>query len=220
MSTIRSGHELDLDDGITLRGIRIDGGRAARLVLLHDVGRDLDEFGRLPEALARLGCDVMAFDLPGHGISDDLPDGADTDAGTLPSLLVEAIDKNHDDVPLGLLATGRTATVGVRVGRDHGVEVQVLVNPVLEESWLSGARREQAIRLVMHSEGTHLVGTETQTFFAKLVGEKMLLHHDDVKRGAASIADDSTLLTHVSMFVRRYLIANLRGGIPDVPGRR
>jgi hypothetical protein len=213
--TPRVGFELDVGGGTTLRGIRIEGGSAARLLMLHDLGRDLDEFGRLPEALADIGCDVLAVDLPGHGISDELPDG-----GTVPSLLVEALRRVRDTVPLGLVASGRTATVGVMVGRPHGVETQVLVNPVLDDSWLAGERREHSIRLVMHAEGAHLVGTDTQRFAGKLVGEKMLLHHLGVESGPASIAEDSTPLDHVTLFVQRYLIAQLRGGFSDATGRR
>ncbi|HSL73314.1 MAG TPA: alpha/beta hydrolase [Ilumatobacteraceae bacterium] len=215
MSTSRDAYELELDGGIVVRGIRIDGGTAARLVLLHDIGHDLDEFGRLPEALAALGCDVLAVDLPGHGVSDDPPDPA-----AVPALAVQVLREVRDDVPLGLVASGRTATVGVMVGRPQGVESQVLINPVLDENWLAGGRREHAIRLVMHAERSHLVGTETQRFIGRLIGEKMLLHHPGIELGPASIAQDSTPLTHLSLFVQRYLIAQLRGGFPHVAGRR
>lgn len=215
MSSGRDTYELALGGGIVLRGIRVDGGSTARLVLLHDIGHDLDEFGRLPEALAALGCDVVAVDLPGHGVSDDPPDDVTVDA-----LLVEALREVRGHVPLGLVASGRTATVGVMAGRPQGVESQVLINPVLDEAWLAHGRREHAIRLVMHAERTHLVGTETQRFARKLLGEKMLLHHPGIERGPASIAEDSTPLTHLTLFVQRYLVAQLRGGFTGVPGRR
>lgn len=215
MSTARDAYELELDGGIVVRGIRIHGGSAARLVFLHDVGQDLDEFGRLPEALAACGCDVLAVDLPGHGVSDDPPDVA-----TVPALVVQALREIRNDVPLGLVASGRTATVGAVVGRPHGIESQVLINPVLDEYWLTGGHREHAIRLVMHAERSHLVGTETQRFLGRLIGEKMLLHHPAIEHGPASIAQDSTPLAHFTLFVQRYLIAQLRGGFPHVAGRR
>lgn len=223
MNTTRDAYELELDEGMSVRGIRIDGGRAGRVVLLHDVGHDLDEFGRLPEVIAALGCDVVAVDLPGHGISDDPPDEA-----AVPALVMRLLGavreagsgEGLEDVPLGLVASGRTATIGVMVGRPHRIGSQVLINPVLDEAWLARGRREHAIRLVMHAERSHLVGTETQRFLGPLIGEKMLLHHPGVERGPAAIAQDSTSLIHLTLFIQRYLIAQLRGGFSDVPGRR
>lgn len=41
------------------------------IVLLHDLGSDLDVWGTLPAALAIDGYRVLAIDLPGHGLSDD-----------------------------------------------------------------------------------------------------------------------------------------------------
>jgi pimeloyl-ACP methyl ester carboxylesterase len=40
-------------------------------VLVHDVARDLDDWRELAITLAESGLCVLAFDLPGHGASDD-----------------------------------------------------------------------------------------------------------------------------------------------------
>jgi len=56
--------------GIVLRGER--AGQADRwAVLVHDEGRDLDGWRELTSWLAERGFSVLAFDLPGHGASDD-----------------------------------------------------------------------------------------------------------------------------------------------------
>jgi pimeloyl-ACP methyl ester carboxylesterase len=56
--------------GIVLRGER--AGEADRwAVLVHDEGRDLDGWRPLRSWLAKRGFSVLAFDLPGHGASDD-----------------------------------------------------------------------------------------------------------------------------------------------------
>ncbi|MDQ2683106.1 MAG: hypothetical protein M3Y37_06225, partial [Chloroflexota bacterium] len=41
------------------------------VVLIHDVGGDLDDWRGLPASLAGQGYHVLAIDLPGHGLSDD-----------------------------------------------------------------------------------------------------------------------------------------------------
>jgi pimeloyl-ACP methyl ester carboxylesterase len=56
--------------GIVLRGQRAgEGDRWA--VLVHDEGRDLDGWRPLTSWLTDRGFSVLAFDLPGHGASDD-----------------------------------------------------------------------------------------------------------------------------------------------------
>lgn len=56
--------------GLRLRGLRF--GEADRwAVLVHGEGRDLDGWRQLAGWLADRGFSVLAFDLPGHGASDD-----------------------------------------------------------------------------------------------------------------------------------------------------
>lgn len=56
--------------GIVLRGER--AGEADRwAVMVHDEGRDLDGWRPLTSWLAEREFSVLAFDLPGHGTSDD-----------------------------------------------------------------------------------------------------------------------------------------------------
>lgn len=55
---------------LTLRGLQSgEGERWA--VLVHGEGRDLDGWRPLADWLADHGLSVLAFDLPGHGASDD-----------------------------------------------------------------------------------------------------------------------------------------------------
>jgi pimeloyl-ACP methyl ester carboxylesterase len=57
------------DYGLTVRGQHWRGD-ANWVVLVHAPGADLDAWGDLPEEFATAGYDVLAFDLPGHGLSD------------------------------------------------------------------------------------------------------------------------------------------------------
>lgn len=53
-----------------MRGLVWPGGPDT-VVLIHDAGGDLDDWGSLPAILAGQGYRVVAVDLPGHGLSDD-----------------------------------------------------------------------------------------------------------------------------------------------------
>jgi len=62
---------LELNWGaIALRGYRWDGD-GDTVLLLHDVGADLDAWADIPSIIAADGYRVVALDLPGHGLSDD-----------------------------------------------------------------------------------------------------------------------------------------------------
>jgi pimeloyl-ACP methyl ester carboxylesterase len=71
--------------GLTVRGQhwRGDGNW---VVLVHAPGEDLDAWGDLPEEFAAAGYDALAFDLPGHGLSD-----GDWEPGLLPRSIAAAL---------------------------------------------------------------------------------------------------------------------------------
>jgi pimeloyl-ACP methyl ester carboxylesterase len=56
--------------GLTVRGT-IQRGDANWVLLLHEPGGDLDDWGNLPGVINESGYSVLALDLPGHGLSDD-----------------------------------------------------------------------------------------------------------------------------------------------------
>jgi pimeloyl-ACP methyl ester carboxylesterase len=61
-----------------LRGELTPGG-GDWIVLVHESGRDLDGWKPVVPELARLPLSVLAFDLRGHGGSDDSPGAVDED---------------------------------------------------------------------------------------------------------------------------------------------
>ena len=63
--------ELPLPWGPVVRGVCWGAGPDT-VLLLHEPGADIDAWGALPSRLASiLGIEVIAVDLPGHGLSDD-----------------------------------------------------------------------------------------------------------------------------------------------------
>lgn len=68
---MRVPESIELNWGeIALRGYRWDGD-GDTVMLLHDVGADLDAWVDIPSIIAADGYRVVSLDLPGHGLSDD-----------------------------------------------------------------------------------------------------------------------------------------------------
>jgi pimeloyl-ACP methyl ester carboxylesterase len=101
--------ELPLPWGQTLRGLHWPGN-GNPILLLHEPDADLDAWGALPPTLAAaLDAAVFAYDLPGHGLSDDpwQPD-------RLPDVLRLASHHISAGHPLAMLAAGQTATFALQ----------------------------------------------------------------------------------------------------------
>lgn len=186
-----------------LHGIEVAADTpVATVILAHDLNRDLDEFASLPEHLARAGFTALAVDLPGHGLSVDdetTPEGC---AAAVSCLVGHALERG---LPVGLVASGQTATVGMVLGEAQGLSAQVLVRPVLNDAIAATGEREYAMRMVIHGEGPSLVGTATQRFFSPLIGEKLLVFNPSMEEGTSALLDASALLAHVMLFFQRYL---------------
>jgi pimeloyl-ACP methyl ester carboxylesterase len=200
---VRSPIEVTLQTGITLRGVTVGGdpNGGPVIILVHDIGGDLDEFGTLPEVLAGLGYRTVAVDLPGHGLSD----GDDVDPLVCASAIRELVAV-FAGTRIGLVVSGRSATVGASLGANEHVIAQVLVNPVLDAALDDGSARTHAIRMVVHGDGPNIVGTETQRFFSHLIGEKMLVFNASMAGGPRMLTIQSTVQAHVELFFTRYLI--------------
>ncbi len=199
----RSPIEVALQTGVTLRGVSVGGEPVGHpvIILIHDIDGDIDEFGSLPEVLGALGYRVVAVDLPGHGLSD----GDDVDPLVCTAAVRELV-ASFAGVRVGLVVSGRSATVAATVGAGEHVIAQVLVNPILDAALDDGSVRTHAIRMVVHGDGPNIVGTETQRFFSHLIGEKMLVFNASMAAGPRMLTIQSTVQAHVELFFTRYLI--------------
>jgi pimeloyl-ACP methyl ester carboxylesterase len=125
--------ERDLPWGGVLRGYR--WGKSFDVVLLlHDPGADVDTWGPLPfEIVRQLEIEMIAVDLPGHGLSDD-----PWEAGRLPDLL-RALPEIAPAAGLRfLIAAGESATAAL----EHAPEIElsglVCLSPqILDDGWHS-----------------------------------------------------------------------------------
>jgi pimeloyl-ACP methyl ester carboxylesterase len=200
---VRVPVEFPIAPGRSVRGYRIQSPQVHGTVLfVHDIGKDLDEFDNLPDLLAEQGWDVVCVDLMGHGLSDgDEPDVASL-LDEIRSLFQQLSESGR---PLGLVASGVTATVSSLLGRKDGVVAHVLMNPVVDDALLAQGQRVQATRMVLHGDGEKLVGTPTQKFFQLQLGEKMLVHNPVMSKGVAGVLEERALRAHFELFFKRYL---------------
>lgn len=195
----RSALEIELRRGCAVRGVQLAGAhpRGGTVVFVHDVNRDLDEFGSLPDDLAAKGHDVVAFDLPGHGLSD-----GDGELRECVAAVREVVTR-YGGSPIGLVASGRPATVAASLGDRAGVVAQVLISPILDPAFDDGSARAPCVRMVLHGDGPSIVGTATQKFFSYLIGEKMLVFNPLLADGTHMV---TIVQSHVELFFQRYLI--------------
>ena len=204
MGPLRTAVELTTASGV-VRGVAFKGAGRGTIVFVHDLQRDLDEFGTLPELLAASGFDTVAVDLPGHGLSDGDEIAPERCSAVVTEIVAEVVAAVAPADVVGLVSTGRTATVGAALGREQGVAAQLLANPQLDAGIASQAPRVHAVRMVVHGDGPSIVGTDTQKFFSYLIGEKLLVFNAGIASGAAAIARSPTLQAHVELFFKRYL---------------
>jgi len=207
MAPEQNAVEFPLRSGSIIRGLALGGagtgpasGRGT-ILFVHDIGADLDEFGSLPDAIADLGFDVVLIDLPGHGLSD----GDEPDPGGCRNAVTSVLDALADRGPFGFVSTGRSATIGASVGHPHQVITQLLINPVLDEVVEADVRRTHSVRMLLHGDGPHFVGTETQRFFTHLIGEKLLVFNASMVGGPDQVTNLPTVQAHVELFFKRYL---------------
>ena len=200
---VRVAVEYPLAPGRVLRGFRISNLESKGiLIFLHDFGRDLDEFGNLPDLLADQGWDVVCVDLIGHGLSD----GDESDSLSMSSDIRALLNQLTDSGKLfGLVASGVSASISSLLGRSDGVVAHVLLNPVLNDEIVAQGKRVQSTRMVLHGDGDKLVGTSTQKFFQFQLGEKMLVHNPVMTHGVSGVLEERALRAHVELFFKRYL---------------
>lgn len=134
--------EISARDGVMLRGELQEGG-SAWLVLVHDVGEDLDVWS--PLRLAGDGLSVLAVDLRGHGGSEGGIDPASTVSDVVDVLLF-ARDRGAEAMVVG--AAGGTVHAALEAAAEMGAAGLAAICPLGEA--MSGASMP---KLVLVAEG-------------------------------------------------------------------
>jgi alpha-beta hydrolase superfamily lysophospholipase len=136
-------------DTLVLRGLRFGAGKHWA-VLVHDVGKDLDGWRHLAAWLGDRGLSVLAFDLPGHGASDDPWE---------PQLAVAAVfaavdfarSNSSQQVHLVGDGVGALAALAVAAGGSHDIASVTSVSPQADErvATLGDIREARVPKLIL-----------------------------------------------------------------------
>lgn len=194
-----------LDHVPILRGLAC-GSEGLPLLLVHDYGSDLDEWGLLPDCLASTGFHVFSFELRGHGLSDGIAD----QTTCLDDLMVAVshISKNYGNC--GLLSCKSTSSFATFIGDIDGAPAQILVNPSPARLSSETGERKRAVRLVMHGTRSQVQVAHAKQTFSSLLGEKIMISSTAIGENFSLGLQTEHLLQHIVTFFKRYL--NMKEG--------
>lgn len=184
-------------DGILLRGEVVDGG-GPTIILVHELGRDVDCWGASPEWLAQGGFRVVAFDLRGHGASDgEVADGrVTTDVGAA----MAAVRRPGDTIVVvgaGDAAAG-TTDAAVRDGADG----LVLVSPDYGPGEVPLPERVVLPCLALIDSGTEARLAQVRAVQAALLGWRTIVHAGTADAGSTMFT--GTWAAHAHEHVRAF----------------
>ena len=135
--------EVDAGDGIRLRGQVWKGG-GDWVVMVHDLGGDLDRWRPLVSPLLEHGYTVASIDLRGHGASDG--DAAHPDVDADLSVAVAGARERCKGM-LAVIAEGAAAVAALTPRLEGRSEGLVLFSPRPEPDQLAGLRGSGTAKL-------------------------------------------------------------------------
>lgn len=154
----------------TLRGQRYGQGTHS-VLLIHDVGKDLDAWGRLPETLALAGYCVLTVDLPGHGLSDG-PFTRELLPAIVDSLLDHAAAQGTTSCHL--IAAGPVAGAALAAAGSAKISTLTGLSPRLDERWRAALRGHTGPKLLLASSLDQADLESAQQFFQVCRGPTIL----------------------------------------------
>lgn len=193
-----------LEDDAVLRGHEWSTNGPA-VVFVHDIGVDLDAWGRITGQVAAKGFRVISVDLPGHGLSD-----GDVDAGALAGqidLMVKEIRGSFG--PVALVAYGAVAELLLGHDESTGAPIQVMISPSpLNPAGIDWSVTTSATRLILSGTLNETAHGHVEAIYPKIRGQRLLITGASTKVGPELLVDQPQLLEHLTVFVRRYLVGH------------
>jgi len=203
MSRVPIPIEVMLSSGLVLRGheYAADG---PTVVLVHDLGGDLDAWGSVPPDVSTAGFRVLCLELRGHGLSDGEVDPAATfdDLGDALRTISDAFG------PVAFVSTGVVANCGFALSDGDGVPVSIAVSPVPgEDSGLLLPAFKPAMRALIAGAKDPVSDPFLRSIYPRLPGQNMWFSTGTDATGAELLAAHPHLVEQLVMFIRRYLTA-------------
>jgi pimeloyl-ACP methyl ester carboxylesterase len=197
--------EFRASDGRSLRG-QVYGEGERWAVLVHEEGLDLDAWRDLPPRLHDLGLCVLAFDLRGHGASDD-----PWDADRLPGDVLAALEfaRSQGATKLYLVGAGAGADACLQAAVSEPVEALVAISPQghLDDGAVDSLREVNVPRLILvGSSGPAALATAERLYRAS-TGWCLLVALPSEEQGSRLLAGDpgDPAREKVLGFLRDYL---------------
>jgi alpha-beta hydrolase superfamily lysophospholipase len=191
--------------GLLLRGHRYGLGQGWA-VLVHDEGEDLDTWRPLVGELLALGLCVLAFDLRGHGTSDDPWEPRRAFSDVLAALRFARSEGAHR---LYLVGAGLGATAALAAGGRRKVEALVLYSPQAELEGISPEvlRAARAPKLIIVGGLDQAAAAAASDVLRRTIGWGVLESPPVESQGAALLASDWSehVIEHTVAFLRDYL---------------
>jgi len=197
--------EFAATDGGVLRGLRYGEGERW-VVLVHDEGHDLDAWKILVPELAALGLTVLAFDLRGHGTSDD-----PWEPRLLPTDVVAALRlaRSEGARALYLVGAGAGATAALVAAGKLQVKALVALSPHAELDGIPpGALREsRAPKLFIVGGADPSAAAQASSVHRASIGWSVLAAPPVEAQGTDLLASEwgETVAEHVLVFLTDYL---------------
>jgi pimeloyl-ACP methyl ester carboxylesterase len=204
MDWIPAAVEISLRDEPTVRGHRYGQGHRWA-VLVHDEGRDLDSWQGLIPELVRAGLCVLAFDLCGHGASDD-----PWDPGRVVADVIRALDfaQSQGATQLYLLGAGIGGTAALAAAGTHATRAIVTLSPRahLTGGIDAGIRASRAPKLIIAGSRDKLAAQQAAAVNQRVIGWSILETPPVEEQGTDLLWSDwgDEIRGHILAFLRDY----------------
>jgi dienelactone hydrolase len=198
--------EIHISEQLVLRGQRYGEPGDRWAVLVHEEGRDLDAWNGLAGPLAGLGLCVVAFDLAGHGTSDDPWDPRCLRAHVLEAL---GLAESAGATGLYLVGAGTGATAALAAAAEREVQAIVALSPRAELDGVSreAIRETEAPKLIIVGGEDAVAAEEAADIFRRAVGWGLLQTLPTETQGTALLASNwaEQVVESTLAFLRDYL---------------
>jgi alpha-beta hydrolase superfamily lysophospholipase len=198
--------EFEGPGGCRLRGHRFAAGEGWA-VLVHDEGRDLDGWRDLAAALAGHGLSVLAFDLPGHGASDD-PWEPELAEAAVAAAIDFARSEGARGVHLVAAGVGAIAALAAAVEAAHDVASAALLTPRPDDrvATLDAVREARLPKLILVGSLDPDAVRDAETMFRAAIGRCEIARFPVTAKGTELLTGDwgQQALERVLAHLRRW----------------